>query len=86
MISQRVPLPSLTAHPWALVAGVLDSGGNVLYLFARELTRLDVAAVLASLYPVSTIVLARVLLKERISATQWLGALVCLVAVVLITV
>jgi drug/metabolite transporter (DMT)-like permease len=85
MVSRRVPLPSIAAHPLALLAGVLDAGGNVLYLLARELTRLDVAAVLASLYPVSTVVLARLVSNERISATQWVGAAVCLVAVVLIT-
>ena len=86
MGSQRVPRPSLAAHPLALLAGVLDAGGNVLYLLARELTRLDVAAVLASLYPVSTVVLARLISKEQISATQWIGAAVCLVAVALITI
>jgi drug/metabolite transporter (DMT)-like permease len=83
---RRVPLPSMAAHPLALVAGVLDAGGNVFYLFAREFTRIDVAAVLASLYPVSTVVLARLLLKEQITGTQWLGAAVCLVAVILITI
>jgi drug/metabolite transporter (DMT)-like permease len=86
LTSQRVPMPSLTAHPLALLAGVLDAGGNVLYLFARELTRLDVAAVLASLYPVSTVLLARLVSNEQISATQWAGAAVCLVAVALITI
>lgn len=82
----RVARPSLAAHPLALLAGVLDAGGNVFYLFAREFTRLDVAAVLASLYPVSTVVLARLLLKEQITRTQWIGAAVCLVAVILITI
>jgi drug/metabolite transporter (DMT)-like permease len=86
LMLRRVPLPSITAHPLALLAGVLDAAGNVFYLFAREFTRLDVAAVLASLYPVSTVVLARLLLKEQITRTQWFGAAVCLVAVVLITI
>jgi drug/metabolite transporter (DMT)-like permease len=86
LVVRRVRPPSITGHPLALLAGALDAGGNVLYLFAREFTRLDVAAVLASLYPVSTVVLARVLLKERITATQWIGAAVCLAAVILITI
>jgi drug/metabolite transporter (DMT)-like permease len=85
MRSQRLPLPSVTAHPLAVLAGVLDAAGNVLYLLARDLTRMDVAAVLASLYPVSTVVLARLLLKEQITVTQWIGAAVCLMAIVLIT-
>jgi drug/metabolite transporter (DMT)-like permease len=83
---RKLPVPSPTAHPLALLAGVLDAGGNIFYLFAREFTRLDVAAVLASLYPVSTVVLARLLLKEQITRTQWIGAMVCLVAVILITI
>jgi drug/metabolite transporter (DMT)-like permease len=80
-----VAIPALTANPIALVAGVLDAGGNVLFLFARQHTRLDIAAVLSSFYPVATVVLARVILQERITALQWLGAVVCLVAVALIT-
>jgi drug/metabolite transporter (DMT)-like permease len=83
---RRVALPSMAALPLAALTGVLDAGGNVFYLLARDLTRLDVAAVLASLYPVTTVVLARLLMKERISGTQWVGAAVCLGAVVLITV
>jgi len=80
-----VAVPALTANPVALLAGVLDAGGNVLFLFARQHTRLDIAAVLSSFYPVATVVLSRVILHERVTATQWLGAGVCLAAVALIT-
>jgi drug/metabolite transporter (DMT)-like permease len=41
--------------------------------------------VVASLYPVTTVLLARVLLGERIAATQRLGVVVALAGVVLIT-
>jgi drug/metabolite transporter (DMT)-like permease len=85
LLARGVAVPALTANPVALVAGVLDAGGNVLFMFARQHTRLDVAAVLSSFYPVATVVLSRVILHERVSATQWLGAAVCLVAVALIT-
>ena len=68
----------------ALLAGVLDAGGNVLYLLARQHVRLDVAAVLSSLYPVATVLLARVVSDEPVSPTQWAGAAVCLAAVALI--
>lgn len=78
-------MPALTANPIALVAGVFDAGGNVLFLFARQYTRLDIAAVLSSFYPVATVVLARVILRERVTPLQWLGAGVCLAAVALIT-
>ncbi|MQA29374.1 MAG: EamA family transporter [Luteitalea sp.] len=86
LASRRAPLPSIAAYPLAILAGVLDAGGNVFYLLARDLTRLDVAAVLASLYPVTTVMLARLYSKEQITATQWAGAVVCLGAVVLITI
>jgi drug/metabolite transporter (DMT)-like permease len=85
LLVRGVAVPALTANPVALLAGVLDAGGNVLFLFARQHTRLDVAAVLSSFYPVATVVLSRMILHERVSATQWAGAGVCLVAVALIT-
>jgi drug/metabolite transporter (DMT)-like permease len=85
LLLRGVAVPALTANPVALLAGVLDAGGNVLFMFARQHTRLDVAAVLSSFYPVATVVLSRLILHERVTATQWLGAIVCLVAVALIT-
>jgi drug/metabolite transporter (DMT)-like permease len=84
--AQGQPLPSLTSNSPALVAGVFDAGGNVFYLFAKEYGRLDVAAVLSSLYPVTTVLLAHALSKEEVSRMQWVGMGVCLLAVALITV
>jgi drug/metabolite transporter (DMT)-like permease len=78
-------LPSLRANPVAWLAGVLDAGGNIFYLLARQYTRLDVAAVLSSLYPAITVLLAAMLLKEKVSRTQALGVAVCLAAIMLIT-
>jgi len=78
--------PSRRSAPYVLRAGVLDSGANALYVAATQWGRLDVAAVLSSLYPVSTIILARVVLKERLSRLQATGMLAALVAVSLIAV
>jgi drug/metabolite transporter (DMT)-like permease len=81
---RRMRMPNMLDHPIALLAGVLDAGGNVLYLLAQQFTRVDVAAVLSSLYPASTVLLARFVLKEQVSSMQWAGLALCLVAVTLI--
>ncbi len=82
----RLPLPALNSNPTALLAGLLDAGGNVFYVLAKQFTRLDVAAVLSSLYPALTVILASIVLKEKVSGGQWLGLLVCLAATILITI
>jgi drug/metabolite transporter (DMT)-like permease len=68
------------------IAGIFDASGNTFYTIATRLGRLDVAAVLSSLYPASTILLAAVLLKERTTRTQTAGIALALVAVVLISI
>ncbi len=68
-----------------VLSGLLDSAGNALFIAATRHGRLDVSAVLSSLYPASTVILARVLLKERISPTQLVGIVGALVSVALIS-
>jgi drug/metabolite transporter (DMT)-like permease len=68
-----------------LASGLLDSCGNALFIAASRHGRLDVAAVLSSLYPASTVILARVLLKERISRLQAVGIIGALLSVTLIS-
>jgi drug/metabolite transporter (DMT)-like permease len=67
-----------------LLAGILDSGANALYVAATQRGRLDVAAVLSSFYPGGTIILARVVLKERLSRLQSAGIVMAVVSVSLI--
>ena len=81
---QQSRLLTPASNPVALLAGLLDAGGNVLYLLARQHVRLDIAAVLSSLYPVATVLLARVVSHEPVTPTQWVGAAVCLASVGLI--
>ena len=70
---------------WALGVALLDTGGNVLFMAATRLGRLDVSSVLASLYPAGTILLAAWYLHERPTRRQGLGMAAALAAVVMIT-
>ena len=70
---------------WALLTAAGDTSGNLLFIAATRAGRLDIAAVLASLYPASTILLAGALLKERLTLRQGWGMAVAAAAVVLVT-
>lgn len=70
---------------WAMGAVLLDTTGNLMFIAATRAGRLDVAAVLASLYPASTILLAAWMLRERPTRRQGLGMAVAVAAVVMIT-
>lgn len=76
----RPHLPVLAA------IGVLDTGGNVLFAAAsQEHGLLSVVSVLASLYPVVTVLLARTALGERVQRTQEAGVVVTLAGVALVS-
>ncbi len=78
---------SVPRNAWKVVAAnaVLDVSGNVFYILALKTGRLDVSEVLSSLYTGGTVLLAWLLLKERISRNQWLGILAALIAIVFMT-
>ena len=58
--------------------GVLDLGANGLYALATQEGLLSVVAVLGSLYPAVTVVLARVVLAERVARVQEVGVVLAL--------
>ena len=70
---------------WILGGSLLDLGGNLSFVTATRMGRLDVAAVLASLYPAGTILLAAALLHEKTNTRQRWGMVMALPAVVLVT-
>ncbi len=78
-------LPAPVQLPLAALAGVLDTLGNVFYVLSARLGRMDAAAVLSSMGPAITVLLARLFLKESVSRRQWLGVALALAAVALIS-
>ncbi|MFM8321976.1 MAG: EamA family transporter [Chloroflexota bacterium] len=84
LLAQRLPIPPPQRHPVALLSGVLDAGGNLFYLLATQSARLDLAVLISSMYPATTVLLAALVYKERPAARQWLGLAGCLAALALI--
>jgi drug/metabolite transporter (DMT)-like permease len=85
LLTRRLPCPSIRQNPMALLAGLLDSAGNVFFLFAKNLTRLDYAVIVSSLYPAVTVILTAAVLKEKVGNWQKAGVLLCLAAIILIS-
>ena len=81
---------SLTPLPFPLgllvLAGILDVAGNLFFLLAMQLGRMDVTAVLGSLYPAVTAILAWLLTQEHMARLQMLGVAMAVLAIVMITV
>ena len=83
-VARRPALPPRALLPLVALVSVLDMVGMAGYLFATQIGRLDEAAVLSSLYPVVTIVLAAVVFHERIGRVQALGIGLAMLAIAMI--
>ncbi|MGY1729615.1 EamA family transporter [Geodermatophilus sp. SYSU D01062] len=85
LASGRSLLVSRRVLPVVVLAGVADMTANALFLVATQVgEQLAITGVLASLYPASTVVLAQVVLRERLAGAQQAGLAVAAAAVVLI--
>jgi drug/metabolite transporter (DMT)-like permease len=73
-----------TATGTATLGGALDMAANAVYMTAARVGPLSIVVTLASLYPASTVLLARWILREHLSRTQIAGIVCALVAVALI--
>ncbi len=80
----RPPPPSRAELPPLALVGLLDLGANGLYAAATTEGLLSIVGVLGSLYPVTTVVLARALLGERLRRVQDAGIALTLAGVALI--
>jgi uncharacterized membrane protein len=69
---------------WALLAGPLGASATAAFLLASQYGFLTVSGVLASLYPATTVLLAALVLRERIHRAQGVGLGLCGLAIVLI--
>jgi drug/metabolite transporter (DMT)-like permease len=74
------------AGPWAMAAvgGVLLGVGNILLVVSLHAGNLAIVAVLVGLYPLATVVLARLVLKERLSLVQGAGVALAVAAAVML--
>jgi drug/metabolite transporter (DMT)-like permease len=85
LLTRQPAMPPRNLWGMVILNGILDVSGNGLYALAARTGRLDVAAVLGALYPASTVLLAWILLKERISIIQTFGILCAFAAIILLT-
>jgi drug/metabolite transporter (DMT)-like permease len=77
-------MPDHPSQAWGLVAGFLATVAMVCFLLATQTGLLTVAAVLTSLYPAFTILLAFTVLREHIHRGQALGLALCAMTVALV--
>jgi drug/metabolite transporter (DMT)-like permease len=80
--SLAIPAPQL---PVLWLIGIGDMLGNLLFAAASSSGLVSVTSVLASLYPIVTVILARIILKERVARSQEAGIGVTLAGVALIS-
>lgn len=86
--SRKSSSASRVRYPWslALAAGGLDALANAVFQLAAQRGSLAIVAVIGSLYPAATVVLARYLLHERLSRVQLSGVALALVAAAILAV
>ncbi len=84
LITRTSLRPPRTLVPALVAVGVFDTGANVLVAFATTKGAAGIVAVLSALYPVVTVLLARLLLGERLSASRRVGGVVALAGAALV--
>jgi len=70
----------------AMLVGVLGVSASMTFYYALERGKVSIVVPLTAMYPIVTVVLAAVILKEELSLTQGVGVLLAIVAVLLISI
>ena len=84
-LAMRPPIRAARGHLGAItMIGILDTAGNTLFAAASSQGEVSVVSVLATLYPVTTVALAALVLSERFDRLQLVGVGSALAGVVLI--
>ena len=87
IVKRESPLPSVRADiRLPAIAGLVDTFSNALFLYATLEGDLAIVAVLSSLYPIATVILARLVLGERLTRLQQSGFVAAMVATTLIAI
>lgn len=81
-LNKQLTLPARAMTPLVITNTVFDIGGGLFYILAGQVGRMDVAVLLGSLYSGVTVLLAWLLVGEKISPKQWLGVALILLAIV----
>jgi drug/metabolite transporter (DMT)-like permease len=84
LLSGVSPVPRRTTWPLVALGGSLDGAGVVLFLYATFHGLLSLSALLTSFYPAFTVLCARLFINERLSSIQAAGAVLAVIAIVLI--
>lgn len=84
LVTGRTLFMNRRATVTAVTGGALDMAANALFMIAARIGPLSIVVTLASLYPASTVLLARVVLGERLSVIQIAGIICALAAVLII--
>jgi drug/metabolite transporter (DMT)-like permease len=85
LMTRPGPWPHQAGLRWTMVAGPCDMTANALYLVASRRGDLSVVAPLAALYPVTTVILALIIDKERLRGVQVAGLAFAVAALVLVS-
>jgi drug/metabolite transporter (DMT)-like permease len=81
VVSRTPPRPVRGTATLIVAAGIFDVAANVLYLLATRAGLLSIVVVLTGLYPVTTVILARAVLAERLTVGQLIGLFLALAGV-----